>query len=203
MQRSFTIAACALAFALAWLAAPPRVAQEATGEAPEPQQEKAADAPEAEEEPEESPADAAAQPRARGRVSGSRLVWWNDLRVVEELSLSEEQREKMDAYLEAFRQTAPPDGQETFASFMEALGAGEWKEARSELKRLSEQASAPIRARGELKIDVLSVLSDEQREKLAERYPRLIRQRWTAVGGRPPAGRRPGPGPRRRQQPAQ
>ena len=104
----------------------------------------------------------------------------------------------MDGYLQAYRRKEPGDNRRP--SFGDALAAGSWLEARAQLKQLEDQAVASIRARGELKIDVLSVLSEDQRKTLVERYGRLIRQRW-ANAMQLPEPTEPGPG--RAEQPSE
>ncbi len=166
MQRFPAITTCALVFAVAWLAAGPLAAQEEAEEAAQAEKEQGTEDIQAEE---------AVEPRRRGRASGSG-VWWNRPPIVEELSLAEEQRKKMDGYLDEYRRTEP--GEDRRPSFNEALRDGNWAKARSELKQLSDQAAVSIRARGELKINVLSALSDAQQKTLVERYHSLINQPW-------------------------
>jgi len=116
--------------------------------------------------------------------------WWNSPQLVEALSLSAEQREKMDASLAAYRESVTGEGRETLASFYAALAKGDWEAARADLKQLSERSAAQMQARGDLKLDVLRVLDDEQRALLVESYPGLLRQGWDrAQGGRPRRGR--------------
>ena len=185
MQRSRAIKVCALAFALACLAADPPSGQQETDEAapPEKQSEK-------QQKADEVQGGEVAEPSRRARASESK-VWWNTPAVVERLSLTDEQREKMDGYLEAYRQTE--SGENRRPSFGDALADGNWREARKELKQLEDQAVASIRVRGELKINVLSALSDDQRKTLVERYRRLITQRWTQAMRQPErTGQKPG-----------
>ena len=181
MQRFLAITTCALAFAMAWLAAGPLAAQEEEAEAARAEKDQGT---------EEIQAEEAVEPRRRGRTSGSE-VWWNNPPIVEELSLAEEQRKKMDGYLDEYRRTEP--GEDRRPAFNEALRDGNWAKARSELKQLSDQAAVSIRARGELKINVLSALSDAQQKTLVERYRRLINQPWlraTRLPGRTARGAR-------------
>ncbi len=166
MHRCLAITTCALAFAVAWLAAGPLAAQAEEEEAAQAAKEQGT---------EEIQAEEAVEPRRRGRASGSG-VWWNNPTIVEELSLAEEQRKKMDGYLDEYRRTEPEEDRRL--SFNEALRDGNWGKARSELKQLSDQIAASIRARGELKIDVFSALSDTQQKTLVERYRPLISQPW-------------------------
>ena len=191
MQRFRAITAYALAIAVACLAADPLFAQQETQEAAQVDQ--------AEKQPEtdEGQGPEAAAPRRPARASNSG-VWWNSSAIVQRLSLADEQREKMDGYLEAYRRTE--SGESRRSSFTDALADGNWREARTQLKQLEDQALASIRARGELKISVLSVLSEDQRKTLVERYGRLIRQRWTQAMRLP---ERTGPGPGRAEQPSE
>lgn len=123
-------------------------------------------------------------PRPGVRAGAGASAWWNEQKLVGELSLTEEQRRKMDAHLDSYRGEAPGDVRRT--PFNEALQGGDEERAREELAKLSDLAAASVRTRGELKINVLSVLTDEQRKILVERYPRLISQPWARVmrGGR-------------------
>lgn len=185
MQRFRTITACALAVAMACLAADPLFAQPEPDAQKEPKEQA-----EEQQEADEAQGRKAAARRRRTRASES-MVWWNSPSVVEQLSLADEQRAKMDGYLRAYRRKEPEDNRRP--SFGDALAAGSWLEARAQLKQLEDQAVASIRARGELKIDVLSILSEDQRKTLVERYDRLIRQRWANAMQLPePTG--PGPG---------
>jgi len=125
-----------------------------------------------------------AAPRAVGRAKvptaarsrDENALWWNDPVTQEALTLTDEQREKMDGYLAAYRKQLPPDRRA--AAFHESLVQGTWKQARSENKKLSELAEAAVRTRGALKIDVLALLSKEQHQKLVDQYPRLIYKAW-------------------------
>jgi Spy/CpxP family protein refolding chaperone len=114
---------------------------------------------------------------AAARSRDENAVWWNDPVTQEALTLTDEQREKMDGYLAAYRKQLPPDRRA--AAFHESLVQGTWKQARSENKKLSELAKAAVQTRGALKIDVLALLSKEQHQKLVDQYPRLIYKAWT------------------------
>ena len=64
--------------------------------------------------------------------------------------------------------------------------------ARRELDSWAEGERALVQAAGKLKIEVLSLLSEEQRKALASAYPRLIRKAWV-----PRASWEPAPPPKR------
>ena len=114
---------------------------------------------------------------AAARSRDENALWWNDPETQKALTLTDEQREKMDGYLAAYRKQLPPDRRA--AAFHESLVQGTWKQARSEIKKLSEMAEAAVRTRGALKIDVLAVLSKEQHQKLVDQYPSVIYKAWT------------------------
>lgn len=176
MRWLSTLAACALATAVTGGAA----AQEKEGEAAPAEREQPGEEASlqdtAEQPGEETSVQGAGAPPTGGPARRGRTVWWNEREIVEALSLSEEQRKKMDGRIDAWRQANREESPATFASFNEALSLGNWDKARSELEQLSKQTSEPLRARGELKIDLLSTLSDEQLAILVERYPRVIYQ---------------------------
>ena len=118
--------------------------------------------------------------RAKGRAAagqrGENSIWWHDPAIQKALTLTDEQRGKMDVLLAAYRKKRPPERRTT--AFHETLVQGTWKQARAESEKLSELAGATIRMRGELKIDVLSILSKEQHKELVDRFPRLIYKPW-------------------------
>jgi Spy/CpxP family protein refolding chaperone len=125
-------------------------------------------------------------PAAERQGQASASGWWNTPQLIEALTLTEAQRKKMDEHMASFHKTSSGEGPQTLASFYAAVGAGKWDEARADLKALAERSSERIVAQGELKIAVLRELDAAQRDKLTERYSRLIRQPW----GKPPARRR-------------
>ena len=102
--------------------------------------------------------------------------WWDDPKIVKALSLTDEQRTKMGEYLKAYRKNVPPSQKPD--AFHETLVQGNWKAARSASEKIAKNAETAVRMRGALKIDVLSLLSKEQRDTLVDRYPRLIYKPW-------------------------
>ncbi len=136
---------------------------------------------------------AAAQPGS----GATRRGWWNEPSISSTLSVTDAQRKKMDAHLDAYLEAVRGgDGPELMAAFQQALRAADWNKARVELARLVEQGGVPARAQGELKIRVLSELDAAQHKLLLEKYPRLIERPWMRPqprgGGQGGQGRRPG-----------
>ncbi|MGI9591044.1 MAG: Spy/CpxP family protein refolding chaperone [Myxococcota bacterium] len=147
----------------------------------------------------ESDAEATGKKRPR-RPTGTRSTWWNDPRLVEALGLGEEQREKMDGiykkYLE--ERPSPTERGNRREPFAEALVAGDMKTAQKKLDELVQETSAPVRAHGELKIQVLSLLTTEQQAKLAADHENVIKRSWIPGTRRAGAGPRGAQGQRRR-----
>lgn len=138
---------------------------------------------------EDAKPDAPKADRAKGPAPGGpgskAAVWWDDPVIVKTLSLTDEQREKMAGHLKTYREKVPRDTRPE--AFHETLVQGNWKDARRESAKVAKLAETSVRMRGGLKIDVLSLLSEEQHENLVERYPRLIYQPWrSAMGGASP-----------------
>ncbi len=134
-------------------------------------------------------ADAPKADRAKGLVRGGpndkTALWWNDPGIVKALSLTDEQRKKMGEILQAYRKKVPENQRPD--AFHETLVQGNWKNARIESEKVSKRAETSVRMRGTLKIDILSLLSEEQREMLVDRYPRLIYKPWrNAMSGASP-----------------
>ena len=148
------------------LAAPPAPAQQPEGK------------------PDAAPAAQAAPKAPRGHL------WWNDDELVAKLSLSAEQRKQMDALFEKFQKQRANPAQHREA-FHAALRQGKLDEARKELAAWADSESAQVRAAGGLKLEVLSLLSAEQRTQLQAMHPNLVgavwvpRPAWVAQPGRP------------------
>jgi Spy/CpxP family protein refolding chaperone len=142
---------------------------------------KAAEAPKADAPKADAPkADAPEAGRGKDPIPGGPndkdALWWNDPKIVKALSLTDEQRKKMGEHLKAYRKKVPESRNPK--AFHETLVQGDWKAAHGESEKLAKGAEASVRMRGELKIDILSLLSKKQRETLVDQYPRLIYKRW-------------------------
>jgi Spy/CpxP family protein refolding chaperone len=114
--------------------------------------------------------------RTAERQQDGNVLWWNEAAIQKALAITDEQRQKMDAFLAAYREQLPAERRP--AAFHETLVQGTWKQAREENGKLSALAGKAVQTRGELKINVLSVLSKEQHQKLVDQYPRLIYKPW-------------------------
>jgi len=122
----------------------------------------------------------AEDPPAKQGKRAETLLWWNDPAVVEKLSLLGDPRAQMDRLFETYRSERKNAARSSNARkpFLEALEQGDMERARSKLDSWAEGERAGVRAGGKLKIEALSLLSEEQRKALASAYPRLIRRSW-------------------------
>ena len=169
-----------LALAISWLAwaAPAQAeAEQAEGEEAVPAQ---AEAEEAEGETPEEAKLRRAERRKAGRAKALAAMWWNDPVLVEDLLLSDASRSAMDGhyqgYLDGRSQRAERELQEAFT---DALNEGDWEEARKRLQELTVETGRPVKAQGELKIHVLSLLSNEQLVKLLRKKPAVAHEFWS------------------------
>jgi Spy/CpxP family protein refolding chaperone len=126
----------------------------------------------------EIPADSPKNP-VKGGPNDQDARWWNDTKIVKALSLTDEQRKKMNERLTAYHAKVPENRKPE--TFHETLVQGDWKAARGENEKLAKTAAKGIEMRGMLKIDILSLLSEEQRKALVDKYPRLIYKPWRRV----------------------
>jgi Spy/CpxP family protein refolding chaperone len=157
-----------------------------------------AEAPAAEEM---TPEERAAQRRQQSIARAIRSIWWNGPAMVEALSLTDAVRAEMDelyrAYLEARAQSTAE--REVRTAFVDALSKGDWGQARKRLDEVASENAAGLKDQGQLKIDVLSLLSDEQLAQLVGSNLDVLRRPWVPPGRRAGPGR---PGPGRRPRPA-
>jgi len=140
------------------------------------------------------PVDEPAKPAKRAEAR----LWWNAPAFVEKLGLSGEQRAQMDQLFEAYESERKDAARSSNARrpFFQALEQGDMEQARRELDSWAEGERAAVQAGGKLKVEVLSLLSEEQRKALASLHPRLIRKTWAPGASwepRPPAKRPAGP----------
>ncbi|MGD0946258.1 MAG: hypothetical protein ABSA52_02425 [Candidatus Binatia bacterium] len=106
-------------------------------------------------------------------------AWWNQPELVVALKLSDAQRTKMDGLLtqsaESQRAVQRPQGQHEKA-LEQALASGDWQSARREASAIRDGLVAIWAAQSTLKIDVLALLTPEQRQIVVAQYPLLLRQ---------------------------
>jgi Spy/CpxP family protein refolding chaperone len=112
-------------------------------------------------------------------------IWWNQADKVEVLALTPEQRTQMDALLTAFFEAAPsPIGRQALmATFTAALAEGDWAAAAAAAEAMADAAAKPIAVNAGLMIDVLKLLTSEQREAFYGRFPQIARRPWVRLQG--------------------
>lgn len=128
-------------------------------------------------------------PRRRRRTGGgsspSSRIWWNQPAKIEALGLSEDQRSQMDSLLMAFleqRRSAAGRRQEALRALGQALARGDWSAARDHGDAVVAATSSPIDLQIELMIEVVGLLTPEQRQALIAEAPRLLSRLWISTG---------------------
>jgi len=147
-------------------------------------------------------------PRAAGEVAPRAAVvrtrqqaWWNREAISTELDLTEQQRTRMDEILASslrLQDEAQQKQREARRRFDAALEQGDFPAARRQAPGLGQAVGNTIESRSTLMIDLLAVLTAEQRRKLLSEHPGLLRQPWEEdprprPGQRIRARRRPPP----------
>jgi Spy/CpxP family protein refolding chaperone len=135
------------------------------------------------------------------------VFWWNNYDTVQELGLTEPQREKMNALakqgVEKQRDTQTKL-QAARTEVDEALKKGKTEDAKSAAARVRTLAGDLIDIQTNFKIEVWSnVLDAKQRDTILAKRPHLLKQPWVrganlgpggrGPGGRGPRGKRPKP----------
>ena len=135
----------------------------------------------------EVPAAGAAVPTIAERVERlERSMWWNHEGLVAYLDLETSQRQQMRSLftryftvrLEEREQPPRPD------LFRRAVVATDLARAREMIDRRAERAAEAATADARIIVEVLEVLRSDQLDRLAARYPRVLRAAWfTEVSG--------------------
>ncbi len=112
-------------------------------------------------------------------------IWWNQPDKIQVLTLTAEQRQKMDTFLTGFFKQAPRpnDRQKNMSVFTSALAKGDWEAADKAVEAMAAAAAKPIHVTTGLMIDVLQVLSPVQLRTFTARYPELLRRPWVRLRG--------------------
>ena len=132
-----------------------------------------------------SPADMAKltpEERAKRRVT---RIWWNRPPLIELLGLAEGQRKTMDdAFVARLTAAGEPPAAMLAANdaFATALEKADWAAARAARARVSDEEGKMRLQELETTILVLELLTDDQRAKLAEERPFVLRGGWARSG---------------------
>lgn len=114
-------------------------------------------------------------------------MWWNHKIKSADLNLSEAQRQGMDAlfrdYLKA-RDTAIKAQREHFQAFGDALAGGDADTIRRAGDELDSAMSEPASKQIDMMIQVVALLSPEQREALLEKNPKILSRLWVRASQR-------------------
>jgi hypothetical protein len=122
----------------------------------------------------------AADPAAE-RAAMMQRLWWNQPSLIAALGLSDEQRGKMDQlFTRSMEDQHSAQLQQPVKrrALEDAIATGNWQSARTASAELNSAMNAMWTAQTELKISVLSLLSDQQRQTLSAQYASLLRRPW-------------------------
>ena len=126
----------------------------------------------------ESPAKA---DRARGAERMVSRMWWNQTAKTAGLGLSETQRQQMESlfldYLKA-REEAIKDQKGHFQAFGDALAAGDPEKIQRAGEELEAAMALPASKQIDMMIEVVSLLSPEQRKTLVANNPKVLSRLW-------------------------
>jgi uncharacterized membrane protein len=118
-----------------------------------------------------------------------RQIWWNQPDIMKALELKDEQRAAMDKLLaqaqEAQRAIQQKQAQQRQA-LEDALAKANWDAAHKAGTEVGEGLAVASTVQTNLKIDILKLLNETQRQTLATRYAYLLRRPWMVglpVGG--------------------
>lgn len=127
----------------------------------------------------------ASLPAAAQGASPTERAWWNQPPLIDALSLTPDQRAKMDVLLQQAVETqraAQERQRDQQRKLKEALEAGRWDAAREAAAAAADGITTSWRTQTNLKIDVLACLDPTQQRLVMEQHRYLLRQ--TSVLGR-------------------
>lgn len=136
----------------------------------------------------------ASLPAALQPVPLTERAWWNQPDLVGALTLTAEQRAKMDALLLHSLETqraAQQQQQEQQRKLKEALDGGNWEAARQAATAAADGMTTAWRTQTTLKIDVLALLDPNQQQLVKSQYRQLLRQTSVLARLRSDARRQP------------
>lgn len=133
---------------------------------------------------------------AKGRRSPVDRVWWNHPRMIEEIGLSDEQRQRMNAIFEEsleIRKGETSKQKTSLEAFGKALAGGDPAEIAGREETLFETMAKPLREQISMIAKVYAELSAEQRQALAARHPNVLFELWDLSSNprSPKKGRKP------------
>lgn len=117
-------------------------------------------------------------------VEGARRnIWWNKPRIIESLALGQAQRQSMDRHLEVFLVETLTDKDQPMPPnhFRLGLLEGDFDVAREGLEELGDRAKQRSMREGEMMLQVLECLSDEQLLTFRSRHRRLLNRSWVLL----------------------
>ena len=110
-------------------------------------------------------------------------VWWNKDKKISALNLTPELRQKMDQRLIEFLEESQDTPGRDFTGFAAELSDGNWDKAQAEAQIIADNSAAGTILQTNLMIDIISMLSDEQRQIMTEKFRGMLRRPWVMNRG--------------------
>ncbi|MFC3193257.1 hypothetical protein ACFODZ_03270 [Marinicella sediminis] len=108
-------------------------------------------------------------------------MWWNQKRKIDELSITEDQRHKMDhdfvAYMQ-YHQDDHKNQKDAFDALGKVLSGVDLSKAGTQRDQVSQMAVININRQVDMMINVVGHLNEQQRAMIAEKYPKLLTRLW-------------------------
>jgi Spy/CpxP family protein refolding chaperone len=119
-------------------------------------------------------------PARQGAPPPAPHLWWNDAEVTAKLSLTIEQRSRMDELYKKFQRDTATRATAVAArdEFHAALREGDMERARTKLAAWADAENAQLRGQGTLRIEALSLLDAEQWKALRALKPDFLAAPW-------------------------
>lgn len=115
-------------------------------------------------------------------------IWWNMERFAEPLGLTEEQQTAFDGYLREYLETRRESGrahQQARREMLDALLEDDWEAVDRLRERVESTAVTLASTELDFRLRIFRGLDKEQRAKMADEFPVLLRRSWILGGLRP------------------
>ncbi len=108
-------------------------------------------------------------------------IWWNQPKKINDLSLTEAQRNQMNELFETYLKTHAKSAKKqntTFDDLGDTLVKGNSKKTNKQRDKLSKIIAEDVSKQIDMMSAVMNVLTDEQRTLLGKNYPKLTSRLW-------------------------
>ncbi len=119
--------------------------------------------------------------KAKQRSTLADKIWWNQPKKISSLSLSESQRKQMDNLLNDYLKTHNKHvkkQQAAFSDLGDSLAKNQQKKTSKQRDKLAKTIADDVSEQIDMMSAVFALLSDEQRQLMAEQHPKLMSRLW-------------------------